>query len=87
MDPMVEEWLPEHDTFNNTYFCEVIIPRLTNAVFPDQGRQCKQPVSVRMHNANLTIQKDQSNESTTIISKGCPIHHIRQILSRMTFIF
>jgi hypothetical protein len=36
---------------------------------------------------DLTIEKGQSNVSTTASSKRCPIHHIRRILLRVTFIF
>jgi hypothetical protein len=49
--PLIEEWLPGHGEFNSTYFCKVVIPRLTRIVFPDQAIRCKQPVHLHMDNA------------------------------------
>jgi histone-lysine N-methyltransferase SETMAR len=58
---MIEKCLQEHDRFDSTYFCDVIIPRLTSAVFPDQGRWHKQQVYVHMdiakpHNSKRSVQ-------------------------------
>jgi hypothetical protein len=72
--PMVEEWLPEHDTFNNTYFCEVIILRIINAVFPYQRRRREQRVYIHIDNARPHNSKRS-------------VHHIHQILNRVTFLF
>jgi hypothetical protein len=80
MRPLVEKWLPEHGTFNSTYFCDVLVPRLTSSVFPDQGRQCKQRVYVHVGHVRSHNSKDQFSTSTTTTSQGRPIHHIRQRL-------
>jgi hypothetical protein len=39
--PLVEDWLPTNASFNSTYFCEVIVPRLASAAFSDQAGQRK----------------------------------------------
>jgi hypothetical protein len=41
LELIFEEWSPKHDTFHIIYFCEGIIPRVTIAVFSDQGRRRK----------------------------------------------
>jgi hypothetical protein len=84
--PIVEEWLPEHDIFNSTYFCEVIITHLTSGIFPDQGIWRKQRVYVHLDNVRSHNSKDQCNASRTKSSKDCSIQHIHQILHRVTFI-
>jgi hypothetical protein len=43
--------IAEHNAFNSTYFCKVIILSLTNAIFPDQWRRRKQRVDVHIDNA------------------------------------
>jgi hypothetical protein len=49
--PLVDEWLPEHDTFNGMHFCEVVIQRLTSAVFSNQATWCRQAVCLHVYNA------------------------------------
>jgi hypothetical protein len=49
--PLVEDWLPTNALFTGTYFCEVILPRLASAAFPDQAEQRKRRVYLHMDNA------------------------------------
>jgi histone-lysine N-methyltransferase SETMAR len=68
---MIEELLQEHDRFDSTYFCDVIIPRLKNAFFPDQGIRRKQRVHVHMdntrpHNSKRSVQCIHDNNFTRI---------------------
>jgi hypothetical protein len=86
MGRTVDKWLPEHDTFNSTYFCEDINARLTSVVFPDQVTWRRQRVYLCVDNARPHNSKSQSNASTTASSKGCLIHHIHRILHRVIFI-
>jgi histone-lysine N-methyltransferase SETMAR len=61
MEPLVEEWLPEHGTFNRTYFCEVIKRRLASVVLPYQAIPRKQRFylhgdNARPHNPKTSVQ-------------------------------
>jgi hypothetical protein len=78
--------LPEHDTFNSTYFCEVNIPRLTSAVFPDQATRGEQRAYLDVDNAIPHNSRKESSASTMASSKGYPIPYVRRILHRVTFI-
>jgi hypothetical protein len=59
--PLVEDWSPTNASFNSSYFCEVIVPRLASAVFPDQAGQRKRRVylhidNARPHNSRKSLQ-------------------------------
>jgi hypothetical protein len=86
-EPLVEEWLPDHGAFNSTYFGNVVLPRLTNIVFANQVRWCRQRVYLHMDNAISHNSKGQPNTSTAASLKRCPIYHIRRILHSVTFTF
>jgi hypothetical protein len=49
--PLVEDWLPTNALFNSTSFCEIIVPRLAGAAFPNQAGQGKRRVYLHMDNA------------------------------------
>jgi hypothetical protein len=77
--PLVVKWFGPGDKFDTTYFCDVTIAKLVQALYPGRAVPRRRKISLHLDNSRLHNSAGATKFIDGTNSSNCPSPHIRRM--------